>query len=115
SALSSAAAASGTELLALLIFLFVARASESVAELWAAFSASLLVSLGYLVAAAIFGLDSVQLRARVPAEQIHRFDITVLWTLARFGIVELVSLTLAACALAAARLLQRGHHTSNRL
>jgi hypothetical protein len=112
-ALNSAAGATGTELLALLILIVVAQLSMSIGGLWTGFWASIMVALGYLVAAAAFGLDSLQLRGRVPADQIHRFDVTVVWALARFGIVELVSLALAACALAAARSMRRESPRNN--
>ena len=116
-ALNSAAGATGTELLALLVLLVVAQLSMSIAGLWTGFWASIMVALGYLVAATLFGLDSLQLRARIPADQLHRFDLTVVWALVRFGIVELVSLALAACALAAARSMRREspRNTANRL
>lgn len=117
SVLNSAAGATGTELMALLILVVIAQLSMSVAGLWTAFWASTAVALGYLAAAGMFGLDSLQLRARIPADQLHRFDVTVVWALARFGIVELVCLALAACALTAARSLRRemAGDTSNRL
>ncbi len=117
SALNSAAGATGTELLALLILLVVVQLSMSVAGLWTTFWASIAVALAYLAAFGMFGLDSLQLRARIPADQIRRFDITVIWALARFGIVEMVCLALAACALTAARAMRRelGRDTSNRL
>ncbi len=117
SALNSAAGATGTELLALLILVVVMQLSMSVAGLWTAFWASIVVALAYLAAFGTFGLDGLQMRARIPADQIHRFDITVVWALARFGIAEMVCLALAACALSAARALRRelGRDTSNRL
>jgi hypothetical protein len=117
STLNSAAGASGTELLALLVLVVVAQLSTSAAGLWTGFIASILVALGYLLAASTFCLDSLQLRARIPADQLHRFDVTIVWALARFGIAELVCLALAACALAAGRSLRRETHrdTSNRL
>jgi hypothetical protein len=115
SVLNSVAGATGTELLALLILLAVAQLSTSVAGLWTGFFASILVALGYLLAASTFALDSLELRARIPADQLHRFDVTIVWALARFGIVELVCLALAACALAAGRSLRRERDTSNRL
>ena len=107
SALNSAAGATGTELLALLLLVVVVQLSMSVAGLWTAFWASIAVALGYLAALGVFGLDSLQLRGRIPANELHRFDITVVWALARFGIAEMVCLALAACALAAARALRR--------
>lgn len=117
SVLNSAAGATGTELMALLILVVIAQLSMSVAGLWTAFWGSTAVALGYLAAAGTFGLDSLQLRARIPADQLRRFDVTVVWALARFGIVELVCLALAACALTAARSLRRemAGDTSNRL
>jgi len=117
SALNSAAGATGTELLALLLLVVMVQLSMSVVGLWTAFCASIAVALAYLAALGVFGLDSLQLRARIPADQVHRFDITVVWALARFGIAEMVCLTVAACALTAARALRRelGRDTSNRL
>jgi hypothetical protein len=117
SALNSAAGATGTELLALLLLVVVVQLSMSVAGLWTAFWASIAVALAYLAALGVFGLDSLQLRGRIPANELHRFDITVVWGLARFGIAEIVCLALAACALAAARALRRemGRDTSNRI
>jgi len=117
SALNSVAGASGTELLALLLLLVVAQSSASIAGLWTGFAGSLLVALGFLGAAGLFGLDSLQFRARVPAEQLHRFDVTVVWTMVRFGIVAVVCVALAACALAMARSLKREtpRDSSNRL
>jgi len=89
----------------------------SVAGLWTAFWASITVALAYLAAFGMFGLDGLQLRTRIPADQIQRFDITVVWALARFGVAEMVCLALAACAFTAARALRRelGRDTSNRL
>ena len=117
SALNSAAGATGTELLALLLLVVVVQLSMSVAGLWTAFWGSIAVSLGYLAAFGVFWLDSLQVRGRIPANELHRFDITVVWALARFGIAEMVCLALAACALTAARALRRelGRDTSNRI
>lgn len=117
SALNSAAGATGTELLALFLLVMVVQLSMSIAGLWTAFWASIVVALAYLAAFGTFGLDGLQLRGRIPADELHRFDITVVWGLARFGIAEVVCLALAACALSAARSLRReiGRDTSNRI
>jgi hypothetical protein len=113
--LNSAAGAAGTELLALLILILVAQIAMSAAGLWAGVWFSLLVALAYAGGAVTFALDSLQLRARIPADQLSRFDVTVGWALARFGITALICLTLAACALAAARRRVAARDTANRL
>ncbi len=117
SALNSAAGATGTELLALLMLVVVAQLSMSGGGLLTALWACVTVALAYVAAFCMFALDGLQLRARIPADQIHRFDVTVVWALVRFGIAEMVCLSLAACALTAARSLRRelGRDTSNRL
>jgi hypothetical protein len=117
SALNSAAGATGTELLALLLLLVIAQVSMSVTGLWTGFWASAVLALFYLVATTIFGLDSLEVRGRVSAAQLHRFDVTVVWTLARFGFAQFVCSTLAARALRAARVMRREspRDTANRL
>ena len=117
SALNAAAGAAGTELLALLILITVAQISTSATGLWAGFWCSLAVGAGYLGVAATFALDALQLRARIPTEQLNRFDVTVAWALVRFGVTLLGCLFLAACAMAAARNRRREitRDTANRL
>lgn len=106
-ALNSAAGATGTELLALVLLIVVGQLAWSRGALWTGFWYSLLIGVANVGAAAIFALDSLQVRARIPATQVNQFDATVAWGLARFGIAGLVCFWLAACALAAARLLGR--------
>lgn len=116
--LNSAAAATGTELLALLILVAMGQLVMSRGALWAGFCFSLLAAFGYLVTAGMFVLDSLQLRARVAAPALNRFDVTIGWALVRFGFAEIVCLWLAACALRAARALARQsspRETANRL
>lgn len=105
--LDSAAGATGTELLAVLLLIVVAQAVSSRAALWFGFAYSLFVALGGIVVSGAFVLDSLQVRARIPATQISHFDVTVVWAVARFAIVVLVCLWFAASALAAARTLRR--------
>jgi hypothetical protein len=105
--LNSAAAASGTEMLAILILIVIAHLAESRAALWTGFFYSALAALGYLAAAGTFVLDALQMRARISGAELHRFDIAIGWALARFGIAEFVFLGLASGALWAARALGR--------
>ena len=105
--LNTAAGATGTELLALLILIVVAQLAYSRAAMWTAFGYSVLVALGYVAVSGMFALDCLQLRGRVPAADLPRFDVTAGWALARLAFADLVSLWLAACALAGARMLQR--------
>ena len=105
--LNTAAGATGTELLSLLILIVVAQLAYSRAAMWTAFWYSLLVALGYLAASGIFALDCLQLRGRIPTTELSRFDVTVGWALARFAFADLVCLWLAACALASARMMRR--------
>ena len=75
-------------------------------------------AFGYLATAGLFALDSLQLRGRVTAAAVNRFDVTIGWALVRFGFAEIVCLWLAACALLAARALARQaspRETANRL
>jgi hypothetical protein len=116
--LNSAAAATGTELLALLILIVMGQLAMSSGALWAGFCCSVVAALGYLMAAGLFVLDSLQLRARVTAAALTQFDITIGWALARFAFAEIVCLWLAACALWAARALARQaspRETANKL
>jgi hypothetical protein len=105
--LNSAAAASGTELLALLLLVVMGQLAQSVATLWAGFWYCILVAVAYLGVAGTFVLDALQLRGRIPAAEAARFDVTVAWALGRFAIAEVVCLALASCALYAARSLRR--------
>ncbi len=107
SLLSSAAGATGTELLALLIFIVMGQVAASRPALFTAFACCVAGALGYLAAAATFGLDCLQIGSRVPANAVGRFDVTIGWALVRFGVAEIVCLALAGCALAAARALHR--------
>ena len=115
SVLNSSAGATGTELLAILLLIVVAYLSSSTAGLWTAVSYSLVAALGYLGAAVLFGLDSLQLRARIPDDQLGRFDVTVVWALARFGFAALACLLFAACALSLVRARRRETAPANRL
>jgi hypothetical protein len=105
--MNSAAGATGTELLALLILIVVAQMAESRAGLWTGFGYSILGAITYLGGAGMFVLDALQMRGRVPPAEVHRFDVAIGWALLRFGFAELVFLGFAACALAAARALGR--------
>ncbi len=103
SLLNSAAGATGTELLALLMLLGMGLLAESRAALLAGFWYCVLGAVAYVGAAGAFVLDSLQLRGRVPPGAVTRFDVTIGWALARFGIAEIVCVALAGCALSAAR------------
>ncbi len=105
--LNSAAAATGTELLALLLLVVMGQLAMSSVALWAGFWYCLLVALAYIAAAGTFVLDALQLRGRVPAAEVTRFDVTIAWALGRFATAEIVCLFLAACAMYAARSLRR--------
>ena len=105
--LDSTAGATGTELLALLLLIFVAQAVSSRGAVWVGFWYSILVALAYVVASCAFALDSLQVRGRIPAAQLSHFDVTVAWAVARFAITALVCSWLAACALVAARAFRR--------
>lgn len=104
--LASTAGATGTELLALLLLIFVAQAVASRVAVWIGFWYSSLVALAYAVVSCAFALDSLQVRGRVPAGQVSHFDVTVGWVMARFAIAILACTWLAAGALVAARALR---------
>jgi hypothetical protein len=104
---NNAAGASGTEMLSLLILIVIAQLAVAGPALWAGFAFAMAMASGYAIAAVMFALDSLQVRGRIPAEQLQRYDVTVAWALARFAFTDLVCLWLAACAWSAARSLRR--------
>lgn len=99
--------ASGTELLGAVLFLGLALLAADEISLWVGFALSLLIGLGYLAAGGIFTLDSLQFRGQIKPDMLDRYNISLVWTLARLIFTGLVFLLVSGACVRAARALRR--------
>lgn len=99
--------ASGTELLGALLFLALAVLAADQVSLWVGFVLSLLIGLGYLAVSGVFSLDSLQMRGQIRPELLARYNLGLVWTLARLAFTGIVLFIVSGACLRAARTLGR--------
>jgi hypothetical protein len=99
--------ASGTELLAVLLFLAVAWAALDNVALAVGFAYSLIAGVLYLCAAGIFALDVLQVRGQIAPNQISQYHLGAGWTVARMLFTAVTLGLLAAMAFRALRSVTR--------
>jgi uncharacterized membrane protein len=99
--------ASGSEMLAVLLFLAFAWAAADRIALGVAFAYSVIVAAGYLVCAGVFALDALQFKKQVSPEQLTRYDIGLAWNFGRMVLATLILVLLAVVAFRAFRSLAR--------
>lgn len=102
-----ATTASGSELLAVLLFLAFALAAADRIALALGFSFSLVAAAAYLCCAVIFLLDSLQIKSQVGSDQAARFDLGLIWTSGRLVFTGLMFALFASLAVRAFRALAR--------
>lgn len=95
--------ASGTVLLAVVVFLAFAWAGANRAALGVAFAYCAIVGAGYLAESASFALDSLQVRGQVQGDQLSRYNVGMVWTLSRLVFTGLALMYLAFVAISAFR------------
>jgi len=93
--------ASGTELLGVMIFLAFAWAAADRLALGFGFAYSAIVGVGYIAASGAFLLDSLQIKAQVQAEQMARYNLSVMWTAGRMLFTGIMLVYLAITAIRA--------------
>lgn len=99
--------ASGTELLGAVIFLALAVAVADGVAMWVGFALSLLCGVLYIGAGAVFALDALQMRGQIRPEMLARYNLNLLWTLARMLFTGVAFFVIATACLRAARALAR--------
>lgn len=102
-----ATTASGSEMLAVLLFLAFAWAAADRIGLAFGFSFSILAATAYLCCAVAFLLDSVQIKAQVRPDQAARFNLGLAWTSGRLVFTGLMFALFATVAFRAFRSLSR--------
>ena len=104
---SLATGATGTELLAVLLFLAFAWAAADQIALGVGFAFALIVGVFYLCGSVAFGLDALQVRSQIAPDQISRFQIGAAWAFGRMVFTGLMLGFLAAAIFRAFRSLAR--------
>ena len=99
--------ASGTELLGALLFLALAVATSDGVAMWVGFAMSMLIGLLYIAVGGVFSLDSLQMRGQIRPEMLARYNLGLVWTLARILFTGAVFLIIAGVFFRAARALGR--------
>lgn len=99
--------ATGTELLAVLLFLIFAWAAFDHVALAFGFGYALIAGILYLCNAVIFGLDALQVRRQITPDQMGQYHAGVAWTIARMLFAGAMLLVLAIVAFRAFRSLAR--------
>jgi len=99
--------ATGTELLGAVLLLALAVALADGVAMWVGFALSLLLGLAYIGLGGIFALDSLQMRGQVRPDMLSRYNLSLVWTLARIVFTGVVLLIIAGAFLRAARALAR--------
>ena len=95
--------ASGTVLLAVVVFLTFAWAAADRLGLGFGFAYCAIVGAAYLAESAVFIIDSLQLRGQIQADQLSRYNVGMVWTLARLVFTGLALIYLAVVAIRAFR------------
>lgn len=99
--------ASGTELLAVLLFVTFAWAALDHIAVAVGFAYALIAGVLYLCGAAVFGLDVLQVRGQIAPEQLSQYHVQAAWTIGRMLFAGLMMLLLAVVAFRAFRGLTR--------
>lgn len=99
--------ASGTELLGAVLFLALAVATSDGIAMWVGFAMSMLIGLLYVGVGGVFSLDSLQMRGQIRPEMLSRYNLGLVWTLARILFTGVVLLIIAGVFFRAARALAR--------
>jgi hypothetical protein len=99
--------ASGSEMLAVLLFLAFAWAAADRIALAIGFAYSIIAASAYLSCATAFFLDSLQVKGQVRADQLARYDIGLGWTIGRMMFTTVVFVLLSIVAFRAFRALGR--------
>ena len=99
--------ATGTELLAVLLFLAFAWAALDHVALAVGLGYALIAGILYLCNAVVFGLDALQVAGQVAPAQISQYHAGTAWTIARMLFAGVMLLLLAVVALRAFRSLTR--------
>lgn len=102
-----ATTASGSEMLAVLLFLLFAWAATDRIALALGFSFSTVVAAAYLCLTGLFLLDSLQIKSQMPANQMARFNLGVAWTSGRLLFSALMFGLFATVAFRAFRAISR--------
>jgi hypothetical protein len=104
---SAVTGASGTEMLAVLLFVAFAWAAADHFALAVGFAVALITGVLYLCGGAIFVLDVLQVRGQVTADQVSRYQVGAAWTLGRMLFTGSMLLLLAVLAFRGFRSLTR--------
>ena len=104
--------ATGTELLAVLLFLIVAWAALDNIALGVGFAYSLIAGVAYLCAAAMFGLDVLQVRGQIAPQQLSQYHVGAAWTIFRMLFSGEMLIVLAVMAFRALRGLTRAERAA---
>lgn len=95
--------ASGTVLLAVVVFFAFAWAAADRVGLGFGFAYCAIVGVGYLAESASFALDSLQVRGQVQPDQLSRYNVGMVWTMCRLVFTGLALIYLAVVAIRAFR------------
>jgi hypothetical protein len=106
-----ATGASGTELLAVLLFLVFAWAAVDHIALAIGFAYALVAGVAYLCGAAMFSLDVLQARGQIDPAQLSRYHMGAGWTIGRMIFAGVMLLFLAVVAFRAFRSLTRAERS----
>ena len=99
--------ASGTELLAVLLFVVFAWVALDHIALAVGFGYALIAGILYLCGAVAFGLDMLQLRGQIATDQLSQYHVQAAWTISRMLFAGVMLLLLAVVAFRAFRSLTR--------
>ena len=95
--------ASGSEMLAVLLFLAFAWAAADRIALGFGFAYSVIAAVGYFCCSVIFLLDSIQLKAQIRPEQLTRYDVGLVWIFGRMAFTGLMLVLFAVMTFRALR------------
>ena len=109
SALAGASANVGNVLLLMLLLYVFALLLQDGGGLATVVGVSGVLALLLFLAAAAFALDSLQLRSRVDAQVVHRFDIAAAEGILKFTAQGIISVLMAVSALRSWRIARRQH------
>jgi len=99
--------ASGTEMLAVLLFVVFAWAAADHIGLAIGFGVALVIGVLFLCGGAIFALDALQVRGQIAADQVGRYQLGMAWTLGRMLFSGSMLILLAVLAFRGFRSLTR--------
>jgi hypothetical protein len=103
----AASGGAGTFLLAIFFALAIALVSDDAGVAWLVASVCIICAIFCIVGGGVFALDALQMKGQVKPELVSRYDVALVWGLAKIGLDGIVFVGVAISAFRSAIALGR--------